>query len=476
MEKIIAWLETAKEKAGIKRINEFLYSNWFIVFLAGMTLVAYFFAIELYVYAIVAAIAIFISLFGRDYLPYLPAFIFCYIAPNPKNNAGQTSENIFSLQNGGIVILVMAALIILFFLFRLSIDKEINFKMLFSEKRGLTWGFIILFFGYILGGIGSKYFAQYAGKNFLFGSLEFLSAALPYFLLTGLVRWKKVDKRYFSYIGVAIGLVIGLELVYCYFSNGVITNGEIDNMKIFTGWGTSNNIGVLLVMSLPFAFYFIYQGEKVYLYTVAAILLGVFSVLTCSRATIACAGGVYLLCCMFVLIKSKNKKAKYVTIGGVICLTLVVLLVSFTRFDGIGEAFKIGIDLNGRFELYEWGIDVFKEDPIFGGTFYAMDEYLKDIPEKYWNRSGGLMPGRWHNTILQMLASCGIVGLATYAFHRYQTIRLFLKKLTAEKVFIGLSVGVLLLLSMIECHFFNIGPTLVYSCALAFVEGIEKQE
>ena len=44
-----------------------------------------------------------------------------------------------------------------------------------------------------------------------------------------------------------------------------------------------------------------------------------------------------------------------------------------------------------------------------------------------------------------------------------------------EKSFIGLSILVLLLTSLLDCHFFNIGPVLFYSMALAFAEKINEE-
>jgi hypothetical protein len=51
-----------------------------------------------------------------------------------------------------------------------------------------------------------------------------------------------------------------------------------------------------------------------------------------------------------------------------------------------------------------------------------------------------------------------------------------LKKPTLEKMFVALFVLALLLASMLDCHFFNIGPVLFYSMALAFAENIERSE
>ena len=81
-----------------------------------------------------------------------------------------------------------------------------------------------------------------------------------------------------------------------------------------------------------------------------------------------------------------------------------------------------------------------------------------------------------NNTIIQILSSCGIIGMIAYLYHRVQTIKLFFKNKNLEKTFIGLSILVLLLTSMLDCHFFNIGPTLFYSMALIFAEKISESK
>ena len=51
-----------------------------------------------------------------------------------------------------------------------------------------------------------------------------------------------------------------------------------------------------------------------------------------------------------------------------------------------------------------------------------------------------------------------------------QTVKLFVKNLSADKWFIGLSIAAMLLTSLVDCHFFNVGPVLLYSAMLAVVE------
>jgi hypothetical protein len=62
------------------------------------------------------------------------------------------------------------------------------------------------------------------------------------------------------------------------------------------------------------------------------------------------------------------------------------------------------------------------------------------------------------------------VGFLAYAYHRFQTIWLFLRPFSGKKMFACVSMVALLGTSMVDCHFFNVGPVLFYSMMLAFVE------
>ena len=43
-----------------------------------------------------------------------------------------------------------------------------------------------------------------------------------------------------------------------------------------------------------------------------------------------------------------------------------------------------------------------------------------------------------------------------------------------EKAFLGCSIAALLVCSLFDCHFFNVGPTLFYAMTLAFAENCHQ--
>ncbi len=457
----------------IKTINEFLNSPWFIFMVGILVVVANIFAMELLAYWICTVIAVYTSIFGKDYLCYMPMLVGCYITPNFKNNPGRYASSLFSIKGDGKELLLMAGLIILALIYRLRADRNLR-KNMFKTKRKLLWGMLALGVAYLLSGIGVNGYTTVAFKNIRFALLQFLSIFVPYFLLSGGVEWKDVDKRYCACVGLMMGLVVGLELVGVYALNNVFIDGVLRRENIFTGWGICNNMGVLISMSIPFAFYFVYKNDRPILFSMVAVALCVFSVLTTSRACILASMVIYIVCLIVIFVKAPCKRVKLITVINIFLLIATLSAMGILTYKAVTTAFASGFNSRGRLRLYWLGLQVFAEDSIFGSSFYTLNDLAHgDNANWIWSQMGGfneIIPGRWHNTIIQMLATCGIVGLFAYLFHRIQTVVLFAKNLTVEKMFIGLSIAVLLGMSLLDCHFFNIGPILFYSPALAFME------
>ena len=158
---------------------------------------------------------------------------------------------------------------------------------------------------------------------------------------------------------------------------------------------------------------------------------------------------------------------------GAVCVGVVL------HWDRIADFFQLflrdAMGLSGRDKVYVNGVKQLLESPGFGGSFYPRAEYAPFDWAELEDFSS-FFPPRWHNTLVQIGASCGLVGLAAYAFHRYQTIRLLLTQRSDEKLFVTVSLTVLLAASMLDCHFFNVGPAMFYSMALAFAERIGETE
>lgn len=455
----------SKYRSFKERFEAFLANpNYIIVvmLLCGLSNIA---SLELVVYGIYTLLGVYILVFARDILGLMPLLMACYLAPSTVNNPGRNEASIFSLSGGGWLIALYGCVLVVALLIRVIRDRH----LLLTKKNCLLSGLGLLCAAYLLSGIGSAAYPESLGKNLLFALVQSLAITLPYWLFSGCVNWKKVRVDYFAWLGFCVGILLIAELGWIYLTQNVVTDGIIHRQLIFTGWGMHNNIGVLLAMAIPFAFYLATRYHKGWIGTVvgSALLICVF--LTCSRNAIIMALGIYAVCIYLMLNYAKNRRANTIALVSV-CGSIALILLFF--HDQLlllfSDILSRGLDPSNRDAIYIEGWKLFIQAPVFGSSFYSPGYQPWD-----WSQVANfsaIFPPRWHNTIIQLLTSCGIVGMLAYLYHRIQTARFFWKNRSKEATFIGCSVLVLLLCSLFDCHLFNIGPTLFYSMALAFAE------
>ena len=429
-----------------------------------LALLSNLFGLELPVYILYTGAAVYILLCSRDILPLLPLIAASYITPSVHNNPGKNPDSVF-FGPGGVCIAVLVGLILAGCAVRVIRCRRDFFK----RKYSLLSGLLILGAAYLLGGIGTPDYTQRLWPNLRFSLLQIAALTVPYLLLSGGVDWKKARRDYLAWTGFFMGGVLLLQVLWIYLTAGVVIDGVIHRDRIYTGWGIHNNMGAMLVMMIPFAFYLATRYNRGWMGTVvgSAFLLGVF--LTCSRNAILTGFAIYFMCIVLMLYYARNRRSN--TIAALVCIGIggvCVILFSQQLLTLFSDIISLGFDPNSRDSLYRKGMQLFYDYPIFGGSFFSPSY-------KSWGWSTvesftGFFPPRWHNTLVQMLASCGIVGMGAYLIHRLQTYRLILRNRSTEKTFIGLAVLALLICSLFDCHFFNVGPGLFYSMALAFAE------
>ena len=474
----------AKNNNVIKKTSSILSSVWGIAIMAFLTFFFYALSLEMVFYYIVGVYVLFVCLFCDDLLPIVPLFLFCYVSPSTRNNPGINSTSIFYGSSLiGMIVIVAVALISIFL--RIGLDKNMGYKKLFTKKRALLLGMLILGASYMISGIGSKYYGEIYLKNLLFAFLQFASIFLLYFVFSATINWKKVPKNYFAYLGMAFGLIVVAEIFFAFLFKPVIQGGAIHVGHLRTGWGMKNNVGAVVGFTIPFAFYLACKEKHTYIYFALATIMMIATTLTGSRASMLVAGFIYLICFIFVFFRANNKKWYRISCG---IFALLALVIGILFWDKIEKLFALVPSIintssentgsifndSSRLSLYKFGLKEFLNFPILGQSFYPVgfDLYEFSTVEAFTS----FFPARWHNTIVQLLFSTGIVGFIAYSFHRLQTIKLFFKKPTLEKLFIAASISALLLMSLLDCHFFNLGPTMFYSIFLMFAEFAESED
>lgn len=469
-------MQQLRQSPRVQAINSFLRSPGYILALSLLTVVCNLLGLELVYYTLVIALGLYVITLSKDLLPIMPMIMLCYIVPSVKNNPGRNGDSIFSFSNGGAYILVLASVVVVFLIWRLISDKEMG-RAFLTRKRSLVSGMLFLGVGYLLSGIGSYRYFDVFGRNLLFAFLQFISIALLYFLFTATVDWFNVPKDYLAWMGLGIGFTVLPQLLMAYLSGQAFMEGTgtMDRELIYTGWGMHNNIGGLMVMMIPFAYYLAYTKKHSWVYNLLGTILLGGVMLSCSRTAMAVGAGIYLVCAVILL---KNKRTRKENLW-VYCIgALAVLGFVAVFFEKLMEIFSLFFEEIGlvskRDVLLENGLKKFGNDPIFGGSFFFKGTPGEFVPWDFSEQAtfSSFFPPRWHNTLVQIAASCGVVGLVGYGFHRFQTFRMLWRNRSTENLFIALYLAVLLLCSLMDCHFFNVGPVLFYSMSLAFAENI----
>ena len=458
----------------IQSFDKFLYSPAYFLYLGVLMVLSNVFGMELFSYTMVLITATCITLFARDLLPMLPMFVLCYVSPSMENNPGQNNSSIFTFAGGGIYLLAFLTVVAACLVYRLVTDPYFGGKQFLTKKRTLLSGMLILGAAYALSGVCSGQWEEYGWRNLLFAFLQLASIAGIYYLLSGAVRWDLAPKAYLFWTGMCLGYVLLAELAGIYIKQGVVENGEILRIRIVTGWGHYNNIGNMFAMAIPLTLFLTGKGKHAGFAYFSAFLFCVGLLFTCSRGSILVGVPVYVAAYVLSLINSRHARSmKGMHIfHGIVILAPVLALIIFD--DKLLQLFRtlqeIGEDpsFKERLETYVEGIHQFREFPLFGGSFFPLkkDLYMWATASSFTY----LFPPRWHNTVVQLLASGGLVCITAYAVHRVQTVKLFVRNFTSKKLFAGLSIAAMLLTSMGDCHFFNLGPVLLYSATLAVVE------
>lgn len=468
------------EHSLLQQINRFLYSPAYFLYLGGLTILSNVFGMELIAYTFILLTALYICLCARDLLPLLPIFACGYISPSLNNNPGLNNDSIFSLKGGGLYLGALLALLVVSLVYRLVTDPVFGGKKFLMKKRSLLTGMLVLSMAYATSGVCSGQWAEYGWRNLLFSFLQLVAIAGLYYLFSGTVRWDLAPKAYLFWTGICVGYVLLIELIGIYIKESVIVDGVILRERIATGWGHYNSMGALFAMVIPLPFFLTGKGKYAWFAYLSAFLFCLGLLFTCSRGSILVGVPIYMATYVLSLIHSRH--ARSITwmhiFHGVIIGAPVLALVLFD--DELLRLFQVlpglGSDASFRMRLdtYVEGFRQFAKFPVFGGSFFPLKEDLYKWASD-GTTFGYLFPPRWHNTLVQLLATGGVVCLTTYIIHRVQTVKLFVRNFTSEKLFVGLSIAAMLLTSMVDCHFFNVGPVLLYSAMLAVVEfGLNK--
>ncbi len=287
------------------------------------------------------------------------------------------------------------------------------------------------------------------------------------------VSGETFERIAYSFIAMFIVLATELTVVYITYDN-LIVDGVINRGEIRFGWGTYNNFGLYAIMCLPANFYLAAKYRHGWIFTLAGAV-NLFMIFMCmSRQVMVMGTLIYALCMIWLLIRTKGyARLINALIFGVLALAFLIAFAAahewfFKLFSNLANSLETG---SGRTLIWKDGVEKFLNYPLFGAGFYSRRQWV-------WGQSGfaDILPIMYHNTVVQVMACSGIVGLAAYAVHRVQTVVSFLKDVTHDRIFVALIIVGMLLSSLLDNHLFYLFPTLIYSMLIGVLTLSERKK
>ena len=444
----------------IDALLRFFNGDFYPLIYAALALICSFTGFELVFFGITAVIVIFTAVFSIDSKPLItPLVLVVYSVsqkhtPQPPYNSDYLYRRYVLITIAVLFTVCVAALV-----FRMIAYK--SWQNIFKNKTITRWG-LFIFGGVLL--LNGLFSSGYTIETFIFGILFAFSFIFFYIYFYNTLQWQNNTGIFIAKVLCIAAGIIMIQLTEMLIFDGAIQNGIIDKGHLNLGWGLSNNVGGMLAMFMPACFYLAYKQENglkcvlLYLYGVLLIAGVAF---TLSRTSLLVGG--FVLLAIMILMSIRGKHVKNVRICNLILIICSVILI-ILFFDQLGQLFKHyiekGLDDSSRFDIWKKGWLLFLKNPVFGAGFSV----------SLYNIENWVFPDMYHNTYIQLLASCGILGAAAYTLHLAQGALLFFKSPSDERFFYFLTAFILTAMSMLDNHIFHVFPTLVYALMFAVAE------
>lgn len=335
------------------------------------------------------------------------------------------------------------------------LDKNRNTLVFFTLN--------IIFFIYVL--INGLVYKDI--KRLVYGGYQYIIYTLVFYAIYYFVDKKKVD-IFLNYI-IGFNIINSFICIYEYVTRKNLIPSDygqiaFDNVVIYRGrafFGSFLNAGVVLAITVFISIYYLikaYNNKNMklmitYSLSILIFILGIFS--TGSRGPlVSLFGGLLFGYIIYSIVISSNRKRNVIILSILFVVAIISLLLilrintdniqnsalSFaihriqTIFDWSNDPGNVG-----RIVRWKFGIDLFKQNPVFGIGVAATG--AKGL--------GEFSLGVTESGVIKKLAELGIVGSIIYYAQIFYIGKISFNKITSKNEDIDRKIFILLLLSAI---------------------------
>ncbi|MCR5113095.1 MAG: O-antigen ligase family protein, partial [Acholeplasmatales bacterium] len=328
-----------------------------------------------------------------------------------------------SFNAGMLIFIIFVLLMIASIIYYIVINHKIVWTKI--KKDYVLWSLVLISLSMCLSLINTP-----AMGDSLLGLSYFVGMVVAYFIARIMIERTEEVKEYIAYSFVIVGITLALEVFGAMMFNYI---NDLDAMEIIKikalsiGMFNQNHIMAAINTCFIMSIYYFIINKKI----IARILFLINAFLfLATNLMLACRGGmVGLLVCVplvivaYIIYYKKNpgsglKKDLPYLIAGAVGIVAVVLTLVFTGY--VKNAFDRFNDTEAIFakrdEVFKIGWEQFLAHPIIGSGVYSSHYYLIDIDRvnRIWH---------YHNHMLQMLGTCGIIGGISFTLYLVFSIK-----------------------------------------------------
>lgn len=284
--------------------------------------------------------------------------------------------------------------------FAVFVIKKVQHDNVVLKKGRLFYPLALMMIISIFGGMFSPFYRiEYA-------FVVTMTWALVYFLYWTYLNFATAEDKSFLLRCIVFGAVNVIMQMLVYYVQADNLWYALTHKAVCVGIREINIPAVFIAMAIPTMFYKAVGSKRPYLYILLAVVFYCFVFLTYSRGVILIASAVAFICAIYIAIKDKmNRKTILYTYGYIIsifAILLAVLIITGKLKELFDHYISLGLGENGRYDVWKASFKLFTQYPVFGIGFYAENNHIMPSNNAF------VMP---HNTILQLLASSGLIGL-----------------------------------------------------------------
>lgn len=446
-----------------KKTKYFMETSIFSIFLALITLVSFMFDIPEIGYFSFGIIALFMLIADADFRNIIPLF-FLYF--------GCWNYNQMPIPSIQFYILLGLLIIDGIYLLIKIINKRKEFIHKFS-KDGYFYSLLGILAAMLLSLIVTPSMVlSWTGIGY------FSVIIFAYFLVKLTVPATEDAKKTIVESIIITAIMITFQCFYLLFyrlHEGMDVSTIINWKKLTFGWAHSNHYTAILNIGIILSIYYFtkYRSIKNRIFALFAFICFIaVNILTVCRAGYLAIVPTVLISIVVYFIYNKKIQHNKIIKDLYYLIPIIAIGVAGIFFlyktgmiqEVIDHLKEMGFDDNMRDIVFQTGWDQFKANPWLGGGVYTTKYYIHK----------GLGFYNYHNYIIQIMGTCGIVGLIPFLCYLFFSIKRTIRK-DLYSVFVSIIIIYFLIHGLFDTIYFN-HLIMTLLCVLQAVQINEKEK